>query len=200
MKYYLEITLIENNNITLYEQWSKIYTQIHLAFVEQKNSQNKICYGVSFPEYRFNEKAQIGFLGGKLRVFAETEAQLVNLDLPKWLAKLADYVHLQVIKAVPSQINGYAVYRRKQVKTNAARLARRSAKRNNISFDEALQNYQNVVTSCDLPFVQIQSLSSSSASNKNFFKLFVEKLPASSVTESIFNTYGLSVNATVPEF
>ena len=49
---------------------------------------------------------------------------LEKLDLKKWLDRLTDYVHITSIREVPENIKGYAIYKRKQVKTNAERLAR----------------------------------------------------------------------------
>ncbi|HNN29956.1 MAG TPA: type I-F CRISPR-associated endoribonuclease Cas6/Csy4, partial [Agitococcus sp.] len=37
MKYYQELTLIAQAEVSLYVIWSKLYTQLHLAFVEQKD-------------------------------------------------------------------------------------------------------------------------------------------------------------------
>ena len=52
MKFYQEITLIPQADISPHAVWSKLYTQLHLAFVEQKDEQDKTIYGVSFPQYR----------------------------------------------------------------------------------------------------------------------------------------------------
>ncbi|GAA5095884.1 type I-F CRISPR-associated endoribonuclease Cas6/Csy4 [Wohlfahrtiimonas larvae] len=200
MKFYIELTLMENKKITMYELWSKIYTQIHLAFVEQKNDVNQICFGVSLPEYRFNEKANIGFLGSKLRIFAKTDEELQVLDLSKWLSRLMDYVHIQSIKPVPDKVDGYAVYQRHQVKGNPQRLARRYAKRHDVSYEEALKIYQSMdLEMTNLPYVQMKSLS-----KNQMFKLFIEKTVVDSEsTEARFTTYGLNAKDsffTVPEF
>lgn len=45
--------------------------------------------------------------------------------MSKWLSRYLDYVHISSVKAVPlEKVTGYAVYKRKQVKSSAARLAR----------------------------------------------------------------------------
>lgn len=200
MNFYQEITLMKQTEISQYFIWSKLYTQLHIALTETKDSDNKVGIGVAFPEYRFDEAKNFGYLGSKLRVFTQTEGELSALDLTKWLARLADYVHITSIRSVPKKVNGYAIYKRKQVKTNAERLARYRIKRGDIGYDEALQRYQNVTTHCDLPFIQMQSLSGSVADDKKLFKLFIEKTPATIATASVFSTYGLSSTATVPEF
>ena len=195
MKYYLELTLLDCPEFSLYELWSQLYTQLHLALVEAKNQEQKVSVGFSFPQYRFNPEKKLGFLGTKLRLFAQTEEELNQLHIKKWLDRLTDYVHITSIREVPENIKGYAVYKRKQPKTNAERLARHRAKRGDIDFDEALSRYQNVVTTTDLPFIQMKSLTSGQP-----FKLFIEKQPAEQSASQVFSTYGLSSESSIPEF
>ncbi len=196
MKYFFELTFISNNEFSFYQLWSKVYAQLHLAFVETKDEDNKINLGISFPEYQFNNEKGIGFLGSKLRVFANSEEELQKLDIRRWLERLNDYVHISSIKEVPvHKITGYAIFSRKQVKTNADRLARHRVKRGDISYEEAKSRYQNVITTTDLPFIQLKSLTSTQP-----FKLFIEKRVSEKLTEDKFSTYGLSARSSVPEF
>ena len=202
MKYYQEITLIDQAEISSYFIWSKLYTQLHIALAEIKDTNNKVDLGVSFPQYLFekNDKNSKVNLGKKLRLFAQNEADLKKLDLKKWLDRLTDYVHITSIREVPENIKGYAIYKRKQVKTNAERLARHRVKRGDIGFDEALARYSNVVTTTDLPYIQLQSLSTSDEQDKRLFKLFIEKKSAEKSETQVFSTYGLSSQSSVPEF
>ena len=197
MKYYQEITLIDQAEISSYFIWSKLYTQLHIALAEIKDTNNKVNIGVSFPQYIFekNDKNSKVNLGKKLRIFAQNEADLKKLDLKKWLDRLTDYVHITSIREVPENIKSYAIYKRKQVKTNAERLARHRVKRGDIGFDEALARYSNVVTTTDLPFVQMKSLTSD-----QMFKLFIEKQNSEKLDKQVFSTYGLSSESSVPEF
>ncbi|WP_168417153.1 type I-F CRISPR-associated endoribonuclease Cas6/Csy4 [Acinetobacter indicus] len=204
MKFYQEITLIDQAEISPYFIWSKLYTQLHIALAEIKDDSDKVGIGASFSQYIFeekveNQKARIN-LGNKLRLFAESEADLKKLDIRKWLERLEDYVHITSIREVPSDIKDYAIYKRKQVKTNAQRLARHRIKRGDIGFEEALARYSNVVTTTDLPYIEMQSLSSSDEQSKKRFKLFIEKLPAEKSENQVFSTYGLSSESAVPEF
>ena len=195
MKYYLELTLLDCSDFSLYELWSQLYAQVHLTLVEAKNQQQKVSVGVSFPQYRFNPEKKLGFLGTKLRLFAQTEEELNQLHIKEWLDRLTDYVHITSIREVPENIKGYAIFKRKQPKTNAERLARHRAKRGDIGFDEALARYSNVVTTTDLPFIQLKSLT-----NEQPFKLFIKKQPAEQSASQVFSTYGLSSESSVPEF
>lgn len=202
MKYYQEITLIDQAEISSYFIWSKFYTQLHIALAEIKDTNNKVNIGVSFPQYLFekNDKNSKVNLGKKLRLFAQNEADLKKIDFKKWLDRLTDYIHITSIREVPENIKGYAIYKRKQVKTNAERLARHRVKRDDIGFDEALARYSNVVTTTDLPYIQMLSLSTSDKQDKKRFKLFIEKQSVEQSESQIFSTYGLSSESSVPEF
>lgn len=196
MLYYQEITLIEQEEIAIYFIWSKLYTQLHLALVEVKKQDDKANIGISFPEYLFNEEDNIRFLGTKLRLFANSKEELQNLNIKHWLERLTDYVHISSIREVPEEkITNYALFTRKQIKTNAERLARRRAKKSDIDFGEAINRYKNIITKSDLPFIRFKSLT-----NKQPFSLFIEKTNTDKKVVGAFNSYGLSLTATVPEF
>lgn len=204
MKFYQEITLIDQAEISPYFIWSKLYTQLHIALAEIKDESDKVGIGVSFPQYIFeekvtNKKAKIN-LGKKLRLFAQSEPDLKKLDIRRWFERLEDYVHITSIREVPKEVQGYAIYKRKQVKTNAQRLARHRVKRGDIGFDEALARYSNVVTTTNLPYIEMGSLSTSDEQTKRRFKLFIEKQPAEKSEIQVFSTYGLSSVSSVPEF
>ena len=133
MDFYQEITLIDQAEISHYFIWSKLYTQLHIALAERKDVNDKVSIGFSFPQYIYEEKAESQKakvnLGKKLRIFAPSEADLQKLDIRKWLDRLTDYVHISSIREVPKEkITGYSTYSRKQVKTNAERLARHDEK------------------------------------------------------------------------
>ncbi|HRN45733.1 MAG TPA: type I-F CRISPR-associated endoribonuclease Cas6/Csy4 [Flavobacterium sp.] len=204
MKFYQEITLIDQAEISPYFIWSKLYAQLHIALAEQKNIEDKVSIGVSFPQYIYeekgdDEKSKVN-LGKKLRLFSESESDLKKLDLRKWLERLEDYVHITSIREVPSDIKSYTIYKRKQVKTNAQRLARHRVKRGDIGFDEALVRYSNVVTKTNFPYIEMKSLSTSDQQSEKRFKLFIEKQPAEKTETQVFSTYGLSSVSSVPEF
>ena len=196
MKYYLELTLINSMQIQTYALWSKLYTQLHLALVEVKDQHDIVNVGVSFPEYQLNEEKNICCLGAKLRIFAHTEEDLQKLDIKRWLGRLSDYIHISSIRSVPEhRVTGHATFSRKQVKTNADRLARRHTKRCDIDFEEAKNRYQHVGTNLDLPYIQLKSLT-----NQQPFRLFILKEHKTTMEGGRFSSYGLSGNATVPEF
>jgi CRISPR-associated endonuclease Csy4 len=56
MKFYQEITLIDQAEISPYFIWSKLYTQVHIALAEIKDDSDKVGIGASFPQYILRKK------------------------------------------------------------------------------------------------------------------------------------------------
>lgn len=210
MKYYLDITLLPDAEINLGFLWQKVYTQCHLALVEQKNADNHSAVAIAFPCYRLSNQKQerveqpliANFpLGNKLRLLAVSAEQLEQLNITTLLKRLADYCHISSIKAVPENVSEYASFTRKQFNTSVERLARRRAKRKNETIEQALSYYQDYQPpTSKLPFVNCKSLSGNRP-----FKLLIEKQVVSKPSNGIFNCYGLSQKhegktATVPCF
>ena len=203
MKYYIEITLIDNSDYSRFELWSKVYTQLHLAFVEHIDKQEKVPFGVSFPHYRINQQKQIGFLGEKIRVFAKTEIELQQLNLEQWLERLTDYVHITKPREVPQEkITGYALFYRVNPKLNLEQRIAHQAKRRNISLADARAHFEQFVAPPTIePFIQLKSLSAKREGNiDRSYRLYIGKSLADKAKDGKFGTYGLSRMATVPEF
>ncbi|UTO04313.1 type I-F CRISPR-associated endoribonuclease Cas6/Csy4 [Moraxella sp. FZLJ2107] len=199
MKFYQEMTLLPDSEISPYFLWTKVYTQLHIAIADVKNTHGVHAIGVSFPNYRYsNDNGKIsGTLGRKLRVFAQSEDELVKLDLSKQLERLTDYVHITSIKPVPiDKITGYAQYYRVIPKMSLEQRIAHQAKRHGVSLEEAtahLKNYQTPPTS--EPFIRLTSHSTG-----HEFSLYIGKTITDSTGDGHFGTYGLSRSAGVPEF
>jgi len=200
MKYYIEIKLFSDTEITLGFIWKKLYAQIHLALVEVRDENNLVSVGLSFPQYQLSEFP----LGDKLRLFAKSKEELETLDLNRWLARLLDYVEVSEIKEVPSNVNEFVSFRRKQFKSNSEmrRLAKRYAKRNAITEEEALRNfeltekkYNKLKDENKLPYINVKSLSTDRE-----LKFFIQKSELNEHKIGLFSTYGLSNESTVPSF
>ena len=192
MKYYIEITLLPSADIGLYFLWEKIFQQVHLKLVEIKDSDGIVPVGISFPEYSAEKKN----IGCKLRLFVRDQSILESLNIPKWLRRFNDYVHLTRIRTVPNHISAYACYIRMQTKSSKVRMARRKSKREGIDFEQALKllnGYQE--KQLNQPFITIASQSSGRR-----FHLFIQKQNAEKFIDHGFNSYGLSRISTVPEF
>jgi len=206
MDYYIELTLIKDSEISPYFIWSKLYTQLHLAFVEQKDANEQIPYGVSFPEYKVTEAKgkPLMLLGSKIRIFASSVDELEKLNLAKWLERLTDYVHIK--SASPSKAaSSYLVVNRYRPKPNIERLARRQARRKNISIEQAIEYLTQVDKEKNLhgyaqawapyPYIQMKSLSGDGE-----FSLCIKQTVVEHANIGKFSTYGLSATSTVPHW
>jgi len=190
--YYQDISLSPKARIGLYDFWQKLYQQIHLALVENKSGQNVSKIGVSFPEYSIDELT----LGTKLRLFAEEERLLEDLQCEKWLECLCDYVYVTPITLVPKKVEGYACFRHLRIKGSKEKMARRRAKRNNETFEQALAHFSGYKEQrTKLPYVNITS-----QTNGQRFRLIIEKQSKEQSQSGHFSCYGLSNTTTIPIF
>lgn len=197
MQFYQEITLLPDVEISPYFLWTKVYTQLHLAFVEQQDDDGKIAYGVAFPQYRLNADKRVGFLGFKVRVFAQTERALQSLNLTKWLERLTDYVHMTSIRTVPAdKVTGYAQYYRVIPKMPLDERIAHQAARHGVSVASAAEHLKGYEAQPTIePYVRLPSQSTG-----HDFALHIGKQSADGLGDGKFGTYGLSRSAGVPEF
>ena len=193
MKYYLDITLLPDTDITLGFIWFKVYQQVHIALAENKVAENRSEIALSFPCY--GDKSYP--LGNKLRIFSTEKTQLEKLAITTWLKRFNDHTHITSIKAVPDNISEFICVKRKQCKTNLSRLARRRAKRKGETFEQALQHFASFNDEqSKLPFINVKS-----HSKNEQFRLFIDQVKVQKGSLGEFNCYGLSKDqATVPWF
>lgn len=201
MKYYQDITLLPDTEDDLYFLWEKTYQQIHIALVEIKDAHNRVGVGVSFPKYCFS--GEIKNLGNKLRLLSASKDLLMELNVEKWLSRLADYVHITRIREVPAEFE-VVMFSRKVVKSNE-KLAKERSKHLGVPYGDALASLKEGGRSgrCNLPFIQMTSHSTANAKSfeeKNRFPLFIEKQNVNKMVGGNFDSYGLSRLATVPWF
>ncbi len=157
MQFYQEITIIDGDK-SFYEIWSQIYNQLHIALAELHNKHGIDSIGVSFPNYKYEVKNGKTFatLGTKLRVFANSEADLKTLNLDKWLERLTDYVHIKKIAKIADKATSYVSvqrYRRKPVEMQAKSLAKKLG----ISYEQALETVEKRKPEMKLPFIKLHS-------------------------------------------
>lgn len=194
MKFYQELTLLPDVESSPYFLWSKVYTQLHIALADVKNTHGIDGIGVSFPQYRFETQGNKTWatLGVKLRVFAQSEDELNKLNLAKWLERLTDYVHLKSVQAVPEN-HRYAIFKRYHAK-NIEKVAGEFAKFKGIDFDTALSHCQtHKAKPQNYPFIELKS----ETTGQNF-KLHIVKETSDKAKTGEFSSYGLGVS--VPEF
>lgn len=199
MKYYQEITLIADD-IPFFELWSKVYTQLHIALADIKNQHGIDGIGISFPNYKYEEKDGKTFatLGNKLRVFANTIDELDKLALPVWLARLIDYVHLTTVKEVGDKATGNVVVRRYRYKDFDKKVAE-FAQFKGISEEKALAHCREHKRPIKrYPFITLKS-----ETNHSDFKLSIWQEATQHPKTGGFNTYGINNqtnNVTVPHW
>ena len=205
MKFYIELTVINSTDISFSTAWTTLYTQLHLAFVEMQDANAQVPIGVSFPEYNVGESKgkKLMLLGSKLRIFAQDEATLIQLNLPKWLARLKDFIHIKSITPVPENVQNHLLVSRYRPKSNIELVARRIVKRKQITLEQAME-YLNTVDEArklkgyeqkwePFPYIQLKSLS-----GKQDFSLCISQTTVDEMKGGMFSTYGLSSQSTVP--
>jgi CRISPR-associated endonuclease Csy4 len=196
MKYYQDITLLPDTETNLGFLWFKVYQQVHIALAENKLPDGSSAIAVSFPDYK-----QSSFpLGSRLRLLADSDETLQQMNAEQWLSRLQDYCHIKSIQPVPA-VSKYACFRRKQAKSphkKAILLAQHLGK----PVEEVInfRKKNNLFKECDLPYIQMESLSSSGEEGKNRFKLFIEQTIHDKPISGSFDCYGLAKTATIPCF
>lgn len=196
MKYYIELTLLPNPEVSVYFLWSKLLTQLHLAFVEMQNDDAKVAVGIGFVDYKTEERKGKSYstLGSRIRLFAPDETTLQQINLDQWLVRLTDYVHIKSIKPVPkpTQFMTVSRYRPKppSMKDNLA-----YAQRRGMTEEAALIHYEQSNQTKNLPFIKLKSLT-----NNHEFSLTIEQQVINEEQVGLFSTYGLSGTSTVPNW
>lgn len=196
MKVYIDITLLPSDDIGHHFLWEKVYQQLHIALVDFKKSNSQSAIGFGFPE--FNGKSHR--LGRKVRIFAQTNAELEQFNVQRWLNRLEDYVHITSVRNVPEEVLGYERFCRLQVKGNPERYARRAAKRQGISYEQALRERETMpINKTRNPFIWMKSLT-----NDNRFRLIItQDIASKEVAEEggwQFDSYGLAKEGRLPKF
>ena len=212
MKYYLDITLLPETDITLGFIWQKVYQQVHIALVDNKVGNNESAIAVSFPSY-----GEHAFpLGNQLRLLANEEGQLTKLNIAKWLNRFEDYVHIKSIKAVPANVT-HAAFVRQQVKGEARiekdmlSKAQRWAEKSEQPLDVCLLELEKSKPKANnnLPFIWLESQETKQrdVTSSRKFPLFIKKIEVTEQQVGTFNCYGLSTNhndkeklASIPQF
>lgn len=200
MKYYQDITLLPDAEVSLGFIWEKVYQQIHLLLVENKSAESQSQLGLSFPTYGDKNFP----LGNQLRLLAESEERLVKANVNQWLQRLSDYVHVKSIKAVPDNVQQYACFYRVNPKSQQRRLKQLDRRVEFLSQKhgvdkekmraQLLCSIEQRSDESKLPYINVQSLSSSNENQRHKFMLFINCKKASQPKNNgnSFTCYGLS--------
>lgn len=216
MKYYQEITLMGDPEISVGFLWQKVYQQVHFALVNSKVDERYTSIGVSFPLY------QTGTLGNKLRIFAENKVDLEHLTIERFLSRLTDYTHIRSISQVPKNAKAVSFIRKSVKGENRIQqemfnkiqlLNSRDANwflKIGKSLEECISDLllTKPKANSKLPFILMESQETKKRelTSMSKFPLFIERIDAEKHQDGLFNCYGLAVKsitgniATVPDF
>jgi len=185
--HYIDITLLPDPEFSHAHLLGALVAKLHRALVQLGSSD----IGISFPRYSLRPRT----LGTILRLHG-SEAALQYLMGQPWLQGMRDHVQCTQPAPVPDDAVPCLVQRR-QFKTSPDRLRRRRMRRKGESAEQAAAAIpDSVERTPDLPYVQLRS-----ASTGQPFCLFIEhKEGQASAGQGGFNTYGLSLGASVPWF
>lgn len=188
--HYIDITLLPDPEFSHAHLLGALLSKLHRALVQRKASD----IGVSFPQH-VNAPLGKRTLGAVLRLHG-SQAALQALMAEPWLKGMRDHVQVSDLAAVPAGVQ-HRVVQRRQFKTNADRLRRRRMARKSETAEQAAAAIPDTVErKPNLPFAQLRSSSTGQP-----FCLFVEHgVMQSQAVAGDFNTYGLSLSATVPWF
>lgn len=193
MSFYINIQMIESQEISLPDLWGEVYYKLHLLLSSKKDENDSVKVGVSFPDYGKRE----GFvLGNRIRLHAENAKILEDMNLKDHFNRLSEYMHITSIRNVPEDVNTFVSFHRIQYKTNINYLIRRCAERHNITIAEATEKYKNFkMQNVDTPYILLKS-----GSNHNKFRLHIKKKNSERENLKGFSVYGLSEDSAVPFF
>ena len=188
--HYIDITVLPDPEFSHAHLLGALMSKLHRALVQMTASD----IGVSFPQH-VNAPQSKRTLGAVLRLHG-TPISLDGLMAQPWLKGMRDHVDVSEVTTVPTDARHLLVLRR-QFKTNAERLRRRRMQRKGETADQAAAAIpDSVERRPNLPFVQLRSSSTGQP-----FCLFVEHgSPNPDPIVGGFNTYGLSLGATIPWF
>lgn len=198
MKFYQEITLIEQMDIDFNHILASTMQSLHDAISLAKGDAEAGSIALSFPEYDYipNKK---GFLGKKIRCFAETESELASIDLKNVLKYLADYVRVSEIKEVGDKATHYEIYSKYRHKPSIKKAERLHAhllkKLGQEKFDQEVGSFAAVLENCQVgnkqmtyPYVTLTS-----NRNGNRYPLRIQrKVVGSETRNTAFSGFGLS--------
>lgn len=186
--HYLDIQLRPNPELAAPHLLGGLYGRLHRALVQAQSQE----IGVSFPRHDDRQPS----LGNQLRLHGAAAA-LERLMAGAWLRGMEDYLERSPIQPVPATAQ-YRVVSRVQAKSNVDRLRRRAIKRHGLTVQEAEARLPLAAEErLALPFITLGSIST----DQPAFPLFIRHGPVlSSSTPGVFNSYGLSRDATIPWF
>lgn len=186
--HYFELRAIPQIEIAEVQVINQVMQKLHQVLV---NFQGNI--GISFPCYNVRRT-----LGGIIRIFGtETQLQEFKSTLQQQAA-IADYVLILPITAIPAEVKGYLRLIRVNPKGQSA--LRRAEKRLTAQGKWSSDVQQKMIEKWGSVNLTYPHLHFYSQSTEQRFILWIKQEKSSTAVEGVFNSYGLSKTATVPDF
>ncbi|MEO0442773.1 MAG: type I-F CRISPR-associated endoribonuclease Cas6/Csy4 [Pseudomonadota bacterium] len=183
MDYFIDITVLPDPEFKATVLINALYAKCHRALGQL----GKGDVGVSFPEHHEN-------LGKVLRLHS-TQNRLEQLMHKNWIKGLNDYTTTTAISPVPTIIH-YRTVSRVQTKSAHSKRKRPVSKgwlseaQANAKFPDSDKH------KLTLPYAQLTSLS-----NQSIYRVYIKHGELQQhATKGLFNSYGLSQQATIPWF
>ena len=187
MDHYVDIEVRPDPEFPANQLMSALFAKLHRGLVALSTT----GIGVSFPGFDLTPPN----LGTCLRLHGQHSA-LSALLTSDWLNGMRDHVVLSVPMPVPSNAQ-HRTLKRIQTKSNPDRLRRRMMRRHDLNEEEVLQRIpDDAARFVRLPFVQLRS----NSTGQNFRVFLEHGALQTSAVSGYFNTYGLSLSATIPWF
>lgn len=189
MTHYLELIAIPHEELLTSDITSLMVQNIHQSLVHLDGR-----VGLGFPDYN----AATMRIGGRVRCFGPSD-ELMQLKHQLDETQLPDYAVISEVKSIPVDIKNYYIFSRVQTKGQSdLRRAQKRLQKNGKSEDEIahiLAVKKQKIKPILLPHVRLKSSSTGQS-----FLLVIKKAKKDKPVKGVFNSYGLSQAATVPDF
>lgn len=185
--HYVDLTVVPDAETGVAPLLGALFDRLHRYLARQRIDH----LGVSFPQYSVVPRT----IGAVLRLHASQPA-LEAFMAVDWLGAVRDHVRSSAIAPVPAEAPHRCV-RRRQFKSNVARMRRRRMKRKGESAEQAARALpDSAAEKPHLPYLHLHSQSTAQR-----YCLFIELGPLQSApVAGLFNRFGLSERSTVPWF
>ncbi|MFQ1018181.1 type I-F CRISPR-associated endoribonuclease Cas6/Csy4 [Gilliamella sp. BG7] len=188
LSHYFELRVISQIEITEVEVINQVMQSLHQILVNQKGN-----IAISFPCYKLRKT-----VGGVIRLFgSEQELQKIKIDIQQ-KSSISDYALLTSVAKVPSTIKGYLRFRRFNPKNKSS--LRRAEERLTAQGKWTPEVKNRLIEKWGNGDLQYPYFHLNSKSTEQRFILWLKREKCSEPVQGIFNSYGLSQTATVPDF
>lgn len=202
MNYYLDLTLLPDEEVPIFFIRNKVYAKLHKAIFDLSTSN----IGASFPNLKKAKKSDKNKMNfGEIIRIHSTQDRLNKLQNLNWLGGLSGYCKVGDILPVPDKIKGHQAISRIRQNMSLAKMQKKITHQkakgylktgDDINAYEKQYKAEMFKTGLDNPYLELQS-----TSTNNKYRLYINfGALQKQLTVGKFNHFGLSKTATVPIF